>query len=51
VVIVPPAAYEDWLSCRNPDEARSFLQLYPADAMRAEPYPLPPSKPAAMEMQ
>ncbi|WP_375542248.1 hypothetical protein [Paraburkholderia sp. CNPSo 3274] len=24
VVIIPPTAYEDWLSCRNPDEARSF---------------------------
>jgi putative SOS response-associated peptidase YedK len=42
VVIVPPAAYEDWLSCRNTDEARSFLNLYPAEEMAAEPFPLPP---------
>jgi putative SOS response-associated peptidase YedK len=27
VVIVPPATYEDWLGCRNTDEARSFLNL------------------------
>ncbi|SDJ49082.1 Putative SOS response-associated peptidase YedK [Paraburkholderia steynii] len=47
VVIVPPAGYADWLSCKTTDEARSFLQLYPADAMRAEAYPLPPRKPAA----
>jgi putative SOS response-associated peptidase YedK len=47
VVIVRPDACEDWLSCRNTDEARSFLQLYPADEMRAEPFPLPPRAPRA----
>ena len=45
VVIVPPDAYEDWLSCHNTDEARSFLNLFPADRMYAQPYPLPPRKP------
>jgi putative SOS response-associated peptidase YedK len=44
VVIVPRTGYEDWLSCKNTDEARSFLNLYPHEAMRAEPYPLPPRK-------
>lgn len=47
VVIVPRTGYADWLSCKTTDEARSFLQLYPADAMQAEPYPLSPRKPAA----
>jgi putative SOS response-associated peptidase YedK len=47
VVIVPPSAYEDWLGCRNTDEARSFLNLFPADEMTAEAYPLPPRKPSA----
>ncbi|SEI80917.1 SOS response-associated peptidase [Paraburkholderia diazotrophica] len=47
VVIVPPARYDDWLSCTSTDEARSFLQLYPADEMCAGPYPLPPRKPQA----
>jgi putative SOS response-associated peptidase YedK len=42
VVIIPPTEYEAWLSCRNTDEARSFLQLYPVEAMYAEAYPLPP---------
>jgi putative SOS response-associated peptidase YedK len=42
VVIIRPDAYEDWLSCRNTDEARSFLQLYSADEMHAEAFPLPP---------
>ncbi|GJH30763.1 SOS response-associated peptidase family protein [Caballeronia novacaledonica] len=46
VVIIPPTEYEDWLSCKSTDEARSFLQLYPADAMHAEPFPLPPREPA-----
>lgn len=45
VVIVPPVGYADWLSCKSPDEARSFLRAYPAEAMHAEPFPLPPRKP------
>jgi putative SOS response-associated peptidase YedK len=40
VVIIRPSAYEDWLACRNTDEARSFLQLYPAEEIHAEAYPL-----------
>lgn len=44
VVVVPRAAHHDWLNCRNTDEARSFLNLYPADEMAAEAYPLPPRK-------
>ncbi|MFT4437890.1 SOS response-associated peptidase [Caballeronia sp. 15715] len=47
VVIIRPDAYEDWLACRSTDEARSFLQLYPADEMHAEPFPLPPRAPRA----
>lgn len=45
VVIVRPDAYQDWLSCRSTDEARSFLTLYPAGAMMAEAAPMPPRKP------
>jgi putative SOS response-associated peptidase YedK len=41
VVIVPPTEYEDWLNCKSTDEARSFLRLHPAEAMHAEPFPLP----------
>jgi putative SOS response-associated peptidase YedK len=40
VVIVPEAEYAPWLTCRTTDEAYTFLRLYPADAMHAEPYPL-----------
>jgi putative SOS response-associated peptidase YedK len=47
VVIIRPHEYADWLSCRSTDEARSFLQLYPADEMHAEPFPLPPRAPRA----
>jgi putative SOS response-associated peptidase YedK len=45
VVIIRPDAYEDWLSYKTTDEATSFLQLYPADEMDAEPFPLPSSVP------
>lgn len=47
VVIVRPSEYEAWLSCKSTDEAWSFLQLYPADEMYAEPFPLPPRAPRA----
>jgi putative SOS response-associated peptidase YedK len=42
VVIIRPGDYEDWLSCRSTDEARSFLTLHEAGEMHAEPFPLPP---------
>jgi putative SOS response-associated peptidase YedK len=45
VVIVPPAQYEDWLECRDPEMARTFLRLTPAEEMTAEAYPLPPRVP------
>ncbi|WP_329958919.1 hypothetical protein [Paraburkholderia sejongensis] len=44
VVVLPQSEHLDWLSCRNTEEARSFLRLLPADALHAEPYPLPPRK-------
>jgi putative SOS response-associated peptidase YedK len=42
VVIVPAAEHEAWLASRTTDEAMSFLRLFPADQMHAEPCPLPP---------
>nr|WP_213308906.1 SOS response-associated peptidase family protein [Paraburkholderia sacchari] len=42
VVILPREAYSDWLACRSMDEARSFLNLMPADKMHAEAFPAPP---------
>lgn len=45
VVIIPPHLYVDWLSCKSTDEARSFFNLYAAEAMHAEAFPLPPRKP------
>lgn len=42
VVIVPPSQWRDWLGCRDPEVARSFLTLPPAESMAAEPAPLQP---------
>lgn len=39
LVIVPQDQWEDWLACRNPEIARTFLRLYPAQEMVAEPAP------------
>ena len=39
LVIVPQDEYDAWLTCRDPEVARSFMRLYPADKMGAEPAP------------
>jgi putative SOS response-associated peptidase YedK len=41
VVIVPREHHEAWLASGSTDEAHTFLKTYPADAMHAEPFPLP----------
>jgi putative SOS response-associated peptidase YedK len=41
LVIVPRDEYDAWLSCRDPELARSFLRPYPSDLMAAEPAPPP----------
>jgi putative SOS response-associated peptidase YedK len=44
VVILRAEQYDDWLGCRTTDEARSFLNLFPADEMASEPAPIPPRR-------
>lgn len=39
VVILHRNQWDDWLRCRDPEVARTFLNLYPADLMDAEPAP------------
>lgn len=39
LVIVPADDYDDWLACRDPEAARSFLRLFPAERMEAKPEP------------
>jgi len=39
VVVIRPDDYDEWLGCKNPEVARTFLQLYPAALMHAEPAP------------
>lgn len=42
LVIVPQAEWDDWLTCTDPEFARSFLRHYPAEQMRAWEFPVPP---------
>jgi putative SOS response-associated peptidase YedK len=42
VVILPHSEYEGWLASGSMDEARSFLNLFPATKMHAEAFPAPP---------
>ncbi|WP_186223823.1 SOS response-associated peptidase [Burkholderia gladioli] len=44
VVILMPEQYDDWLNCREPEQARSFLSLLPAEAYRGRPAPRPPRR-------
>lgn len=39
LVVIPRAAYDDWLACRNPEQARTYLQTHPAELMAAAPEP------------
>jgi putative SOS response-associated peptidase YedK len=47
VIILPPTQYEEWLSCRHPELARSFFRLPHDGEMVAEAAPLPPRTPKA----
>ena len=40
VVMLTRDKWEDWLACRNPEVARSFLTLYAAELMDAAPAPV-----------
>lgn len=42
LVILRPEDYDDWLSCKNPEFARTFLMPCPPEIMRAEAATLPP---------
>lgn len=42
VVIIPQPQWGAWLACRDPELARSFMALYPAEKMSAVPAPLAP---------
>jgi putative SOS response-associated peptidase YedK len=39
LVIVPSADYDEWLGCKDPERARTYLQPYPAELMSGEPAP------------
>jgi putative SOS response-associated peptidase YedK len=35
LVIVPQEEWDDWLGCKYPEYARTFLREYPAELMRS----------------
>lgn len=49
LVIVHPKDYDNWLSCRDPEVARSFLTLYPPDLMSGWPEPQPSRSPSHVD--
>lgn len=42
VIIVPSGEWDAWLNCSEPELARSFFRLYPAEQMAAAPAPRAP---------
>lgn len=51
LVIVPPGDYDDWLACRDPEAARSFLRLFSASLMEARPEPKEAARKKAVEAE
>jgi putative SOS response-associated peptidase YedK len=47
VVILHRDQWDDWLSCRDPEMARTFFNLYPAELMDTAPAPRAPRAPNA----
>ncbi len=39
LVIVPASDYNEWLGCKDPERARTYLQPHPAELMASEPAP------------
>lgn len=39
LVIIPASEYDDWLNCRNPEVARTYMSLYPEELMASAPAP------------
>lgn len=54
LVIVPRSHYDDWLACTNAEQARTYLNLCPAEMMIAvpaqKPKPVKPIKAASMDV-
>lgn len=42
LVIVPRNEWDDWLSCDDPEYARSFMRPFPSEQMRSWEFPVPP---------
>ena len=40
VVMLTRDKWNDWVACRDPEVARSFLSLYPAELMDTAPAPV-----------
>jgi len=47
LVVIPADRYDDWLTCRNPEHAQSFLVPFPADMYKVQEAPKAPTKAAA----
>ncbi|PRZ42079.1 putative SOS response-associated peptidase YedK [Paraburkholderia fungorum] len=44
VVILRPDQYDDWLACRDPEVARTFLSLLPPESLAVAPAPKAPRR-------
>lgn len=49
LVIVAQADYDDWLMCKDPERARTYLNLYSAHLMAAAPAPQQPKVAASVQ--
>lgn len=42
LVIIHGSDYDEWLGCNDPERARNYLRLYPAELMAGQPAPKVP---------
>ena len=49
LVVLPPEEVDNWLECRNPEEARGFLRPFPAETMKTWAAPREPKKAKVQE--
>jgi hypothetical protein len=50
VIVLPSSQYDEWITCEDPELARTFFRLPLEEEMIAEAAPLPPGRSSSQQM-
>jgi hypothetical protein len=50
VIVLPSSQYDEWITCEDPELARTFFRLPLEEEMIAEAAPLPPRRSSSQQM-